>query len=540
MNIALWKRSLADFVKAAWKIVEPSTPLAWGWHLDAICNHLQAVSRGEILNLLITIPPGCTKSITANVMWPAWVWATDPSVRWLCASNEGDLATRDSLACRYVVESDWYREAFPHVELVGDQNVKTWYQTSRRGHRQAVTVASKVTGKKGDILIVDDPNDAQKVESEAERKTVTSWWKDAFFDRVNDAVTGRRVVIGQRTHLKDLQGFIKETGGFTELLIPEQFEASRRIYTSIGWTDPRQVDGELLRPARFGPTEVTDAQTRLGTIGYRAKHQQDPQTREGYRFKADWLRGRWRREGGWIVLSRPDQPDRRFLAKNIRQTFGTADGAASAKSSADWTVISSFIVSDRNELLWLGCRRERLEIPDQPKVLDEEYARHKLDWVGIEAELSNVALYQHAARTHLNVKRLGTEGKDKLARAQSALIFCEAGRLFLPVDGEAPGYPWDAAEAELLAFTGDEKVDEHDDIVDTLSYAVKLVNANFAAGPSTAPRGIGGPAVPPGQGRPGLPQLPGHRPPGTPGFPAVPKLGRVAGGTQGFGPLPGR
>lgn len=225
-------------------------------------------------------------------MWPAWVWANDSSVRWLFASNEGDLATCDSLACRYVLTSDWYRCAFPHVKLVGDQNVKTWYQTSRRGHRQAVTVAAKVTGKKGDVLVVDAPNDARKVEGEAERKAVISWWKDAFFDRVNDFKTGRRMVIGQRTHRGDLIEFIKEAGGFEELLIPEEFEPPRRTFTSIGWTDPRKESGELLRPERFGPKQVAEARKRLGTLGYQAKHQQNPLSAAGYRFKAEWLRRR--------------------------------------------------------------------------------------------------------------------------------------------------------------------------------------------------------------------------------------------------------
>jgi hypothetical protein len=79
-------------------------------------------------------------------------------------------------------------------------------------------------------------------------------------------------------------------------------------------------------------------------------------------------------------------------------------------------------------------------------------------------------------------------------------------------------YPWDAVEAELLAFTGDEKVDEHDDVVDTLSYAVKLVSGNLAAGPADVPRATGG--VPWGPIRPvprpagaGVRPTPGSRPP---------------------------
>lgn len=476
------KDHLPDFVRAAWHVVEPSTPLAWGWHLDAICEHLEAVSRGDIKNLLITVPPGCTKSIIVAVMWPAWVWATDPSLRWLFASNEGALATRDSLACRYVLQSDWYREHFPEVELVGDQNVKTWYQTSARGHRQAVTVAAKVTGKKGDLLVCDDPNDAQKVESEAERRAVVSWWKDAFFDRVNDFKTGRRVVIGQRTHKGDLIGWIKDAGGFEELMIPEEFEPARRGRTSIGWCDPREKEGELLREDRFGTTEVDAAKKRLGTIGYRAKHQQDPQDKEGYRFKKKWFRY-WKYDGDFLILDDGKGSVQRFN-KSKQTHFGTADGAASASTSADFTAISAWLTSPRHDLVWLGCRREQIEIPEQPAVLAEEYKKHGMEWVGVEAVLSNVALYQLAKRTKMNVRKLDPEGKDKLARATPAIIFAEAGRLWLPSPetARANDFPLDAVEAELTAFTGDEKADEHDDVVDNLAYAVKSVNGGVGAG----------------------------------------------------------
>lgn len=465
---------LADFLRAAWPVVEPSTPLAWGWHLDAVCQHLEAVTRGDLRNLLITIPPGCTKSILVAVMWPAWVWATDPSVRWLFASNEGDLATRDSLACRYVVTSEWYQALFPHVQLVGDQNVKTWYQTSRRGHRQAVTVASKVTGKKGDVLVVDDPNDARRVEGESEQRAVVGWWRDAFFDRVNDFNTGRRVVIGQRTHQQDLIGFIKETGGFEELMIPEEFEPARRRATAIGWIDPRTAEGELLRPGRFGPDQVTAAKARLGTTGYRAKHQQDPQSREGYRFKVAWLARRWRFDPAspdYVILE-DDRGPYRFRMAGVPR-FATADPAASAKTSADPSVCSVWASSPRGDLLWLDCTRRWLEIPDQPKLLEEVYAKHKFRSIGIEAVASNRAMLQFAQRLKLAALPMDPKGLDKLAHASGALILAEAGGLWLPDPGAVPGFPLDAVLTELLQFTGT-PADEHDDIVDTLSYAVDL------------------------------------------------------------------
>lgn len=472
---AAGKRRLSDFLRAAWPVVEPGRPLVWGWHLDAVCEHLEAVTAGQIPNLLITIPPGCTKSRTVGVFWPAWTWLRWPEARWLFFSNADDLATRESLACRRLIESEWFQRHYPDsVRITTDQNTKTWYENDRTGHRQSMSVLASVTGKKGDLVVVDDANDAEKVQSEAIRGQVNSRWDNAIYDRVIDFKRGRRVVVGQRTHQQDLIGHIKDAGGFEELCIPEEFEPKRRFATSIGWSDPRTELGDLLREEQFGPEQITQAKARLGSIGYRAKHQQDPQSLEGYLFRREWLARRWCRD--------PDSPDYLVLSDD-RGTYrfrllgaerhATADGAASGKTSADYTVLAVWAVTSRGDLIWLDCFRDRLEIPDQPKLLRAAWERHKFKTVGVEAVASNRGLLQMAERCGLPAVPLTPKGLDKLAHAQGGLIEAEQGRLWLPGPGEVPDFPLDTVLSELLQFTGT-KADEHDDCVDVLSYALDM------------------------------------------------------------------
>lgn len=336
-----------------------------------------------------------------------------------------------------------------------------------------MSVLASVTGKKGDIVAVDDANDAEKVFSEANRKQINARWDNAIYDRVIDFKRGRRVIIGQRTHKEDLIGHVKAAGEFEELCIPEEFEPRRRYVTSIGWTDPRQADGEFLRPDQFGADQKRAAVSRLGTIGYRAKHQQDPQSLEGYLFKREWLGRRWVRD-----LSSPDyailEDERGSYRFRLSGTdrHATADGAASAKTTADPTVISVWAKSPRGDLLWIGCIRDRLEIPDQPKMLLSAYERWRFKSIGIEAVASNRGLYQMAQRCGLPALPLDPKGKDKLSHAQGAMIEAEQGRLWLPGPGEEPDFPLDAVLTELLQFDG--KDGGRDDIVDTLSYAVDM------------------------------------------------------------------
>lgn len=121
LDQSLAQDSLPEFVRQAWHIIEPNTPLAWNWHLDAICEYLEAVARAEILRLIVNLPPRSGKSLLASVLWPAWVWAKHPSTRWLCASYSASLAIKFSVDRRTVIASPWYQRRWP-VRLAGDQN----------------------------------------------------------------------------------------------------------------------------------------------------------------------------------------------------------------------------------------------------------------------------------------------------------------------------------------------------------------------------------------------------------------------------------
>jgi predicted phage terminase large subunit-like protein len=287
----LAEKSLADFIRLAWPVVEPATSFVPGWHIDAIAEHLEAVTRGQIRNLIISVPPRSSKSTVASVLWPVWVWLRRPATRFLCASYSLALAVRDAVRCRRLIESEWYQERWhDRFALTSDQNLKVRYENDQTGYRLSTSVAGGVTGEGGDVLLVDDAHNVSERESDAVRQAALDWWDQAFFNRVNDPTASARVIIGQRVHVADLIGHVLARGGFEHLCLPEEFEPERRCVTSLGWQDPRHDAGELLRPVRFGPPQVREAKATLGAFGYAAQHQQQPLPREGAMFKADWFR----------------------------------------------------------------------------------------------------------------------------------------------------------------------------------------------------------------------------------------------------------
>ena len=133
------KRSLAEFVRCGWSSIE-AAEYEHGWHIDAICEHLEAISRGDIKRLLITVPPGTMKSLLTAVFWPAWELGPlgRPHTRILAASHAQELATRDNRKCRLLIQSEWYQRLWgDQVKIVSDQNQKQKFETLQGGFRQA-------------------------------------------------------------------------------------------------------------------------------------------------------------------------------------------------------------------------------------------------------------------------------------------------------------------------------------------------------------------------------------------------------------------
>lgn len=289
-------RSLAGFIREAWHVLEPETPLIWGWHLDAICDHLEAVTRGEITRLLITVPPGSSKSLIVSVLWPAWEWSIGRrGLRYLTTSYDEVNITRDARKHRDLVQSEWYRALFPEVRLT--RTAEDDFANSDQGGRLAATFVS-LTGKRGDRLIYDDPHSAKKAESDDQRYATTQGFREGATNRLNDQKRSAIIVIMQRLHHKDVAGVILEVPmGYCHLNIPMEFETVDgegnplpRVPTAIGWLDPRTEDGELMDPIRFDREVVEDLKRDLGAYAYAGQYQQRPVPREGGLFQRSYFK----------------------------------------------------------------------------------------------------------------------------------------------------------------------------------------------------------------------------------------------------------
>lgn len=333
------RRSLASFAKLAWHVLEPATPLKWGWALDAICAHLEAVSRGDINRLMMNVPPGCMKSLLTGVIWPAWEWTRQPALRFIGTAHKQDLAIRDAMKCRRLIQSVWYQTRWP-IALTSDQNAKTKFENGATGFREAMAFTS-MTGARGDRIILDDPLSADDANSEAALRAAEITFTEALPTRVNSDESAI-VVIMQRLHERDTSGIILARElGYTHLCLPMRFEADRRCVTPF-YADPRTVDGDLLFSDRFPEKQVSDLERTMGSYASAGQLQQRPAPRGGGMFKREWfpiIRAepvgvQWVR--AWDLAATADSsaawtagvkmgraPDGRFIIGDVRRIQGT-------------------------------------------------------------------------------------------------------------------------------------------------------------------------------------------------------------------------
>lgn len=464
-EVRLAEASLSEFTQQAWHVLEPSTELKWGWALDAICLHLQAVSDGDITRLLMNVPPGSMKSLLTNVFWPAWEWGPlgMPHMRFLSTAHKQDLAVRDNIKCRRLIQSDWYQSRWP-ITLMGDQNAKTKFENDKTGFREAMAFTS-MTGSRGDRVTLDDPLSVDDANSDAALAAAESTFREALPTRVNNDESAI-VVIMQRLHEKDTSGIIlAEKLGYEHLCLPMEYEVARKCRTSIGFEDPRKEEGELMFPERFGPKTVATYKKTLGDYAYAGQMQQRPAPAGGGILKIDHFQ---------LWPNDKDLPSIDYVIQSVDPAY-TKETHNDPSAFQAWGV---FTHEGKRGALLLDCWADHLAFPELRRKLIEEWHSvygkttsrkgKKADVLLIEAKASGISLIQDLRSANLPAVPYNPGNADKINRAHQVSPILELDCLYVMESGKEPGKPVTWARAfirEIEQFPNA----EHDDQVDTFT-----------------------------------------------------------------------
>jgi predicted phage terminase large subunit-like protein len=463
----LLEEDLYSFFEDGWKVLNPNREVKLGWHVEAVCDHLQAVSEGQIRNLVINIPPRHLKSSITSVYWPAWAWIKDPQIRWLFLSYGKDLVLRDSQQTRQLMQSEWYQERWgDKFGFTSDQNVKSFYLNDKGGGRLTASFEADPTGEGGDVIVVDDPLRIEDANNRGALDRVNAVWDGVLATRLNDPKTGSRVIIMQRLHENDLTGHVLKEGGWTHLYLPAKYETKRKCVTFFPkdvdgegrptpeaqpfFWDPRTHEGELLHPDRFGPKEIAGLEKK-GIQHFSSQQQQRPVPAGGSIFKEDW----------WQFYDKYPQ-DLDFLNDSCQSWD------CSFKDTKDSSYVVGTVWARSGANIYLIYRyRKRMTFPETLRAI--QATANMFPWAGpkyIEDKANGTAVIQTLFDKIPGIIPVTPVG-GKEARAHAVSYLIEAGNVFLP---NPVSHPWVTNEF-IPEFTSFPRGDD-DDQVDSATQAL--------------------------------------------------------------------
>lgn len=436
-----------DFCKYVWP------EMLVGEHHKRIAAALDRVIAGECKRLMIAMPPRHGKSQMGSYLFPAYVMGKRPTAKLIVGSHTAELAQRFGRMIRNLVEDEKYKELFPRVGLSADSKAAGRWNTNLGGEAFFIGKGGAMTGRGGDIVILDDILDEQDALSETAMENTWEWYTSGPRQRLQPG--GAIIIINTRWKTDDLTGRLLKQQGY---LKSDQWEVLE--FPAI------LPSGNPLWPGYWSLDELEKVKVSIGLKKWNAQWQQQPTNDEGAILKRNW----WRK---WTY----DEPPQ---CEYILQCLDTA---YSKKETADFSVISTWGVfypdaDSGPNLILLNVRKGRWDFPELKRVAKDEYQYWRPDNVLIEAKATGTPLQQELRRLGVPVTMFSPGGRktgqDKISRANAVAPILESGMVWYP---EGKEWAEDLVE-ECAAFPNG----NNDDQVDTAVMAWhRFRQGNFIA-----------------------------------------------------------
>jgi len=450
---AIIRTDFCTFIGKTFEILSPSATYCDNWHIQATADKLERVRHGKINRLIINVPPRSLKSTICSVAFPAFLLGHDPTKRIICISYSSDLAIKLGNDCREVMNSSWYQQLFPQTEISRLKNTETEFATTGFGYRISASIEGSLTGRGGDIIILDDPIKPIDALRDRRRERVNSSFFNTILSRLDDKRTGAIIIVMQRLHEDDLVGRLlrEQPEEWTVLSMPAIAEQEEKIQIGEQKYHVRRV-GDLLHAEREPLSVLESYRRQMGSEVFAAQYQQSPVPREGVMIKRTW----------------PRRYDRLPERNPSTLTIQSWDTATKDSEQSNYSVCTTWLHHDKRYYL-VDVFRERVDYPalkaratslaklHTPKAILVEDAGLGS---GLVKELQAVGLPAVAVKPVF----------DKRTRMSIQSAKFESGQVFLPVAGS-----WlDDLETELFSFPGGRYDDQIDSISQALAYEISF------------------------------------------------------------------
>jgi len=436
-----------DFCRYVWP------EMLVGEHHRIIAEALDRVIAGKCKRLMIAMPPRHGKSQMGSYLFPAYLMGRDPRSKLIVASHTAELAQRFGRMIRNLMEEDKYKELFPNMLLSIDSKAAGRWNTQQGGEAFFIGKGGAMTGRGGDVIILDDILDEQDAMSDTAMENTWEWYTSGPRQRLQP--NGAIVVINTRWKTDDLSGRLLKMHGQIK---SDQWELLE--FPAI------LPSGGSLWPGFWPIDELEKVKMSIGLKKWNAQWQQQPTNDDGAVLKRNWWK-RWKH----------DEPPE---CSYVIQTYDTA---YSKKETADYSVISTwgvFVPSADSgpNLILLSVKRGRWDFPELKRVAKDEYRYWNPDNVLIEAKATGTPLQQELRKMGIPVTMYSPggrrSGQDKVSRANAVAPILESGMIWYPEQQE-----WaEEMVEECASFPNG----SHDDQVDAAIMAwMRFRQGNFAS-----------------------------------------------------------
>ena len=441
-----------SFIEAVFNLLAPGRPFFMNWHIAALAYYLEQVRLGRIKRLIINLPPRFLKSLISSIAFPAFVLGHDPTRRLLVISYGLDLSDKFAFDSHRLMSSDLYKGIFPGTRI--SRNAASEIVTTRNGYRLGTSLDGSVTGRGGDIIIIDDPLKLSDAESDIKREHVNDTYRNTIQSRLDDNENGAIVIVMQRLHMDDLCGTVlKHPDGWTVLQLPLIAEREEQIQIGESSFHLRRA-GDLLHPEYFSQRAVDERRSQLEEKIFAAQYQQDPLQPLGVMIKRDAIR-------------RYDYLPIRNESHYVIQSWDTA---IKVDESNDCSACATLLVDDQRNYFLLEVLRGRLLYHDLKVAAISQANKHRPNKILVEKSGLGRTLIKHLKAAGLPAVGVIPEC-DKLTRVSIQLEKLANGQVFFPREA-----PWLVVfEDELCGFPHG----RHDDQVDALIQALEYQPPTF-------------------------------------------------------------
>jgi predicted phage terminase large subunit-like protein len=449
---ALLRHDFVAFIQQSFYELNPEAEYLHNWHIEVIAAALEDCRLGRCKRLIINVPPRSLKSHCATICYPAWLLGHNPSTHIVCASYAQDLADKHALDCRTLMMSRMYRGLFPGTCLNSSRPAVHDFQTSRKGFRLATSVGGVLTGRGGDVIIIDDPTKPEEALSEVQRRAANEWYDHTLSSRLNSQIDGIIIIIMQRLHEDDLVGHVMQQGGWRLLSFPAIAEEDERheIETPYGTRVYTRRPDEALHPEREPLEVLAQIRENQGEYTFAGQYLQAPAPLGGGMVKREWLQT-------YTAESLP---------KEFELIFQSWDSANKVTELSDFSVCTTWGLKQK-KLYLLDVLRRRMDYPELKRQAREQAALHKAKVILVEDAASGTALIQELIQEGVQGITRYAPKMDKVMRMHSVTSTLENGLMFVPEKA-----PWlEVYLHELVTFPRGKFDDQADSTSQALDWA---------------------------------------------------------------------